>query len=86
MQTTCIDYNYQTEEICLAAVKQYGLALQYVKEQTPEICLEAFKQNKAAVEYIKIINFPKFISLNGDRKLINGCKKNNFETFNPRGE
>ena len=35
----------QTPEICLEAVKQYGLALQYVKEQTPEICLKAIKND-----------------------------------------
>ena len=35
----------QTPDICLAAVKQDGYALQYVKEQTPDICLAAVKQN-----------------------------------------
>lgn len=34
---------YQTPEICLAAVKQNGLALQFVWNQTPKICLEAIK-------------------------------------------
>ena len=43
----------QTSEICLAAVKQDGTALQYVKEQTPEICLEAVKQNGFALKYVK---------------------------------
>lgn len=27
----------------------------------------------------------KVISLDGNRKLINACKKNSLETFNPRG-
>ena len=31
----------QNQEICLAAVKTDGRALQYVEEQTPEICLAA---------------------------------------------
>ena len=36
------------EEICMAAVKQNGLALEYVKEQTPEIFMadELEKENK----------------------------------------
>ena len=37
----------------MAAVRQCGYALQYVKEQTPEICLEAIKQNGAALKYVK---------------------------------
>jgi len=32
----------------LAAVKQNGKALQYVKEQTPEICLAALDEQKKA--------------------------------------
>ena len=44
---------HQTPEICLAAVKQDGTALQYVKGQTPEICLEAVKQNGFALKYVK---------------------------------
>ena len=34
-----------TPELCLAAVQQYGWALQYVKEQTPDICLAAVQKN-----------------------------------------
>ena len=37
--------NRMTYEQDLAAVKQYGWALEFVKEQTPEICIEAVKQN-----------------------------------------
>ena len=37
-----LDYvKTQTEKICLAAVKQNGLALKYVKNQTEKICLVA---------------------------------------------
>ena len=43
------DYNLLTEQeyynICLAAVRQNGLALKYVKNRTPELELEAGKQN-----------------------------------------
>ena len=43
----------QTQEICLAAVKQNGYALQYVKEQTPDICLAAVKQDGYALQFVK---------------------------------
>ncbi|HID9497650.1 TPA: DUF4116 domain-containing protein [Clostridioides difficile] len=35
------------------AVKQNGLAIQFVQKQTDEICVEAIKQNKKAIKYIK---------------------------------
>jgi hypothetical protein len=41
------------KEICLAAVKQNGLALQFVKEQTEELCLAAVKQNGLALQFVK---------------------------------
>ena len=44
---------HQSPELCLAAVKQDGIALKYVKEQTPEICLAAVKQNGFALKYVK---------------------------------
>ncbi|MDR1984220.1 MAG: DUF4116 domain-containing protein [Prevotellaceae bacterium] len=37
----------------IAAVKENGLALEFVKEQTPEICMEAVKQNGWALKYVK---------------------------------
>ena len=40
-------------DYCLEAVKQNGLALEYVKEQTKEICLEAVKQDGYALQYVK---------------------------------
>ena len=43
----------QTLEICLAAVKQNGYALRFVKEQTPEICLAAVEEDSGALQYVK---------------------------------
>ena len=37
----------------LEAVKQDGLALEFVKEQTTEICLEAVKQDRYALQFVK---------------------------------
>ena len=37
----------------LAAMEQYGHALEYVKDQTPEICLAAVKENGLALKYVK---------------------------------
>ena len=44
------------EDICLAAVKQNGYALQYIKEQTPDICLAAVKQYGYALQYVEEAN------------------------------
>ena len=46
---------WDDNELCLEAVKQYGRALEYVKEefQTEDVCLEAVKQNGYALEYVK---------------------------------
>jgi hypothetical protein len=43
----------KTEKEILAAVKQNGDALQYVKDQTEAVCLEAVKQNSYALQYVK---------------------------------
>ncbi|MGX9757735.1 DUF4116 domain-containing protein [Clostridioides difficile] len=43
----------QIEELCLIAVMEDGLTLEYVTEQTPKICIEALKQNKYAIKYVK---------------------------------
>ena len=43
----------QTPEICMAAVTQNGLTLQFVKNQTPEICIASVTQNGAALQYVK---------------------------------
>lgn len=37
----------------MVAVKQNGLALQYVEKKTPALCLAAVKQNGYALEYVK---------------------------------
>tara|TARA_R110000782_G_scaffold109231_1_gene198138 strand:- start:206 stop:607 length:402 start_codon:yes stop_codon:yes gene_type:complete len=42
---------YEGDE-ALAAVKQDGCALKYVKKQTPEICLAAVKQDGWALLYV----------------------------------
>ena len=46
--------NLMTEEVCIAAVKQNGLALRYIRNQTLEICTLAVKQNSNAIKYAKI--------------------------------
>jgi hypothetical protein len=45
----------QTYDVCLEAIKQHGLLLQYVKEefQSNELCLEAVKNNYKALQYVK---------------------------------
>ena len=48
-----IGFDYENEKECLAAVKQRGFALEYVKEQTPEICLAAVKQCGLVLQYVK---------------------------------
>ena len=45
--------NNQTEEVCMAAVKQNGFTLQYVENQTEEICLAAVNQNGLALQLVK---------------------------------
>ncbi|ENY8693084.1 hypothetical protein ACP3VA_12150 [Clostridioides difficile] len=39
--------------LCLIAVKQNGLALQYVKNPTEDIYIEALKQDRHLIRYIK---------------------------------
>ena len=43
----------RTLEICLAAVKRNGQALEYIKEQTLEICMAAVQQCGLALKYVK---------------------------------
>ena len=45
---------WENEAYCLAAVRQDGHALVYVKVQTPKICEEAVKQNGDALRYVCI--------------------------------
>jgi hypothetical protein len=46
--------NMCSEALCLAAVRQDGLAIESLPKirLTPEICLEAVKQNARAIEYV----------------------------------
>ena len=46
-----IDQKFHTKRVCLIAVNQNGIALEYVTRQTNEICLEAVKQDGYALEY-----------------------------------
>jgi len=39
--------------MCLAAVKENGYVLQFVKNQTPEIYLEAVKKDGYALQFVK---------------------------------
>ncbi|MDB4590943.1 DUF4116 domain-containing protein [Flavobacteriaceae bacterium] len=50
----------QTDKICLAGVKQNGLAIQFVLNQTEEIALAAVEQNEKAYYYVE----PKLIEEN----------------------
>ena len=52
-----IGFDYENEKECLAAVKQRGFALEYVKEQTPEICLAAMKNSHYCIIYIDDLHF-----------------------------
>jgi len=47
------DVEWINPKKALAAVKQNGYALQYVKDQTEAICLEAVKQNGLTLKYVK---------------------------------
>jgi hypothetical protein len=46
--------NFKTFELCLAEVKQKGMAIKYVPDKyiTEELCLIAVKQNGMAIEYV----------------------------------
>lgn len=45
-------YKKDMEELCFAAVRQNGLALQFVRQQTEEICRVAVAQNGYALEMV----------------------------------
>ena len=47
------NWEVQTEEICIEAIKENFFALKFVKEQTKRICDEAASQNRLALQYIK---------------------------------
>lgn len=54
------DINNQDEFICINAVRQNGMALQYVKNKTIKICLEALANNKLSIQFIKLSDINKF--------------------------
>jgi hypothetical protein len=43
---------YQTQKLCLYAVKTFGMSLECVKEKTYEICLEAVKKNGFSIKFV----------------------------------
>ena len=47
--------NFKTEQEAIKAVKQDGLALQFVKNQTEQICLEAVKQNGRVLYFVECL-------------------------------
>ena len=46
-------YFDEDPKVCIEAIKQKDLALQYVKDQPPEICMEVVKQNGSALQFVK---------------------------------
>jgi hypothetical protein len=48
----CQIKDYQTEKLCLAAVKLLGSSLRYVEDKTLNVCLEAVKNNIKALKYV----------------------------------
>lgn len=44
----------RTPEVCLAAVRHYGLALEFVplEKRTPEVCLAAVQRNGLALQFV----------------------------------
>ena len=46
-------HTLRTSKAALAAVKQNGYALQFVREQTPAICLAAVKRYGDALQYVR---------------------------------
>ena len=48
-----LQYVKQTFDLCIVAVKQNGLALEFVNNQTEEICIAAVINNGFALEFVK---------------------------------
>lgn len=47
------DVSNQTYEVCLAAVRKSGWALQHIIQQTPEICLAAVQQDGSSLKVVE---------------------------------
>lgn len=63
--------NNTYHNICLDAVTNYGLALQYINEeyQTEEMCLRAIRQNPDAYKYVKFKTYKLVVEFQKLRKL-----------------
>ena len=48
-----LEYMDQTPELCMAAVKQNGRAIQFVENKTFDLWIEALQQNGRALEYME---------------------------------
>ena len=44
---------YQTDQICIEAVRKNGMNLQFVNQQTDQICLEAVRKYGHALRFVK---------------------------------
>lgn len=44
---------WENNEFCNEAVKKYGLALEFVKNQTEAVCLQAIKQSSFSFKFVK---------------------------------
>jgi hypothetical protein len=44
--------HFQTESMCMTAVKQDGLLIQYVDEQTYDLCKEAVQNDGLSIQFI----------------------------------
>ena len=52
MALSCVPRVHKTDELCLIAVKNNGLALRYVNNPTLEICIAAIDNNEEAIKYV----------------------------------
>lgn len=50
-----VPYYRRKQSLCLIAVKQNGLALEFIKHQTRKICKAALRQNGMAIVFVKKI-------------------------------
>jgi len=65
---------FQTEELCMKAVSQNGMAVKFVKNQTEEIVLTAIRQNINSIKHVKI-NSMKIAREAVKQYKIQKCKK-----------
>ena len=65
---------FQTEELCMKAVSQNGMAVKFVKNQTEEIVIAAIRQNINSIKHVKI-NSMKIAREAVKQYKIQKCKK-----------